>query len=172
MTDTVSTPTDEMSVITSFEGNYAFLSNFYKFENPISLGGFLFKTVEHAFQAAKTKDNAARERIAKARTPAVARQISRMSVVASEWKEAQDAIMDDLLKQKFAKNAALVDKLLETQNSILINGNTWNDRYWGMEWDASKGAWSGENRLGRKLMELRQIYRTIRENCKDGDCND
>ena len=47
--------------ITSFAGEYSFLSNFYPCA--ITLDGDDYPTVEHAFQAAKTDDPAQRRSI-------------------------------------------------------------------------------------------------------------
>lgn len=54
-------------MIDKFSGDFAFLSNFHLCE--VVLDGIIFKSVEHAFQAAKTTNEAARVAISAARTP-------------------------------------------------------------------------------------------------------
>ena len=42
-------------------------------------------------------------------------------------------------------------KLADTEDEELIEGNTWNDTYWGV----CRGV--GENHLGKLLMEVREM---------------
>jgi predicted NAD-dependent protein-ADP-ribosyltransferase YbiA (DUF1768 family) len=39
--------------------------------------------------------------------------------------------MFELVLEKFKQNLELKQKLLETGNQELIEGNTWNDTFWG-----------------------------------------
>ena len=55
------------------------------------------------------------------------------------------------MRAKFTQNPKLKEQLLSTGDAILIEGNTWNDRYWGV--DASSGV--GKNHLGKLLMKIR-----------------
>jgi hypothetical protein len=57
--------------------------------------------------------------------------------------------MVDLLCQKFT-NSELRQKLLATEDAILIEGNTWGDTFWGV----CKGV--GKNHLGKILMAIRK----------------
>ena len=52
------------------------------------------------------------------------------------------------LKSKF-QNAEMREKLLATEDAILIEGNNHGDRYWGMV----NG--EGQNKLGKLLMRIR-----------------
>lgn len=168
LVDTVEKNTPD--AITSFRGGYAFLSNFYRFPHPIEYGNIFFHTVEHAFQAAKTRDVMARQRIALASSPGIARQMGRMSQLRSDWDGVKLTIMKELVRQKFKKNSALLKSLVETGNAVLIEGNRWNETYWGMVWDASTNSWAGENHLGRILMEIRDSAKARLQDCEDGDC--
>ena len=58
--------------------------------------------------------------------------------------------MYNTLVAKFTQNPDLAKKLLATGDALLIEGNTWNDRYWGV----CRG--KGENRLGILLMLVRE----------------
>ena len=57
--------------------------------------------------------------------------------------------MYEVCKAKFTQNDGLKHKLKDTGDAILIEGNTWGDRIWGV----CNGV--GENRLGRILMQIR-----------------
>ena len=58
-------------------------------------------------------------------------------------------LMFDLVTEKFKQNPELKQKLLETGNQELIEGNTWNDTFWGV----CNG--QGQNWLGKILMLVR-----------------
>lgn len=65
--------------------------------------------------------------------------------------------MYEICMTKFMQHTDLKTMLLATGDSILIEGNQWNDRYWGMV-DGS-----GENHLGRILMDIRKkLYEETR----------
>ena len=68
------------------------------------------------------------------------------------WKEAQLDIMESILSAKFGQNPALMDKLAETGNCILTNGNSKHETFWGVD----LYSWQGENHLGRLLMKIRE----------------
>jgi hypothetical protein len=63
--------------------------------------------------------------------------------------------MYDLLRKKFANYPLLRKMLMETGDAILIEGNYWNDRFWGI-------CGEGLNVLGILLMLVREqcIMRT------------
>lgn len=162
--DTVTTET-----ITELSGEYSFLSNQYRFQHPIIYGDLFFHTVEHAFQASKTRDEMARRRIAQASSPAIARQISRMSQDRSDWEDVKLTIMETLLNKKFKKNLPLMKALVDTGGKIIMARNQDNDDFWGVIWDANAEKWVGENYLGRLLMKVRGEMRQL-IGCPDGDC--
>jgi predicted NAD-dependent protein-ADP-ribosyltransferase YbiA (DUF1768 family) len=66
-----------MSVVTiaRFAGQWAFLSNFYP--SRISLGEYVYATVEHAFQSHKTMLARERRDILNASTPSEAKRLGR-----------------------------------------------------------------------------------------------
>ena len=141
-----------MTAITRFRGAYAFLSNFYS--SPIEVNGITFPTVEHAFQAAKVclklPDRHAQQRhCARKNTPAAAKQWGKTVPLRTDWKKAHLVIMARLLALKFAHGSKLGRLLLETRPLQLVEGNDWNDTYWGV----CNG--KGRNMLGELLMEQR-----------------
>ena len=140
-----------MKSIDHFQGQYRWLSNFW----PCYLvyHDILYPTVEHAYQAAKVEDLALKIKIKDCPTPAEAKDFFQTHSVkpAAGWTiEKKLAIMEELLKIKFSGiDPFLTRALLETGDAELIEGNTWNDTFWGVY----NGA--GENNLGRLLMKVR-----------------
>ena len=128
-----------MTVINSFQGEYFFLSNF--FYSPFEFDGEIYSTVEHAFQAAKTFDTEQRQSICLAASPAQAKQMGRAVQLRPDWEQVKFDIMLALLRLKFSQ-ADLRQKLLDTGDSELIEGNTWGDKVWGCV--LYKGQWVGQ----------------------------
>lgn len=139
-------------VIDSFSGRYRFLSNFYLCN--IVYGYEMYPSVEHAYQAAKTNDLAARDKIRKANTCSLAKRLGRLVIIREDWESIKRNIMYSLLIKKFT-HVDLRQLLLQTGDSILVEGNHWGDQYWGV----CNG--KGSNYLGKLLMRVRYV---IREN--------
>ncbi len=137
-------------MIDRFDGEYAFLSNFDP--SPIVLDRITYPTVEHAFQAAKTDDRLERERMASLPTPGAAKRAGRKVALRPDWERVKVGIMEELVRRKFA-DPDLAGKLLATGDEELIEGNTWNDRFWGV----CRG--TGRNQLGKILMRVRAELR-------------
>lgn len=132
--------------ITSFTRRYAFLSNFYEESNG--------KTVEHYFQAAKTDDPFERIRIIGSPTPSEAKRFGRNATLRYDWEEVKLQIMIDLVKHKF-EDPDLSDMLVETEDRLLVEGNTWHDNIWGNCIGRECVNQPGHNWLGVILMSLR-----------------
>ncbi len=137
----------EPQVIDSFRKEYGFLSNYAL--SPFTLNNVYYSTVEHAFQAQKTFDKAEQEYIAQLSSPSDAKWAGRQLKIRPDWDKVKDDIMLACLRYKF-QNPILAQLLLDTGNAILIEGNTWQDTYWGV----CKGV--GENMLGKLLMQVRE----------------
>lgn len=133
-------------MITSFSGEYEFLSNFYPSE--VEYNGIKFPTVEHAYQAAKCKTKEEMQKFTEYDTPGKAKRAGRKVDLRNDWEDVKLNIMGELLRQKFS-NLAMAEKLLETDKEFLVEGNNWNDTFWGV-CDRK-----GENHLGVILMKLR-----------------
>ena len=135
-------------MIDSFDGKYAFLSNFY--DSPLKIDqDYTYPTVEHYFQAMKTTDPIERKKIADAPTPGQAKKMGRHVNLRPSWNEIKDDIMYIGVWTKFM-NPELRAKLLSTGDEELIEGNWWGDKYWGV----CNG--EGENHLGKILMRVRK----------------
>jgi N-glycosidase YbiA len=137
------TPTEP---ITSFNGEFSFLSNFHPC--PVNFEGIRFPTSEHAFQAAKTLDHNQRAIIAMLMTPGKAKRAGRKLHIRPDWERVKIPTMEKILRMKFS-NPEMREKLLATGDRVLIEGNNWNDTFWGVCNN------QGENHLGRLLMEIR-----------------
>lgn len=137
----------ESKVVDSFRGEYRFLSNFYPY--PINIGKFEYPTVEHYFQAMKCVRASDREKIRKAASPGEAKKLGRKVELRKDWDDVKIKIMKVALREKF-KDPTLARQLLNTGDSILVEGNVWGDVFWGK----CKGR--GQNILGKLLMKIRQ----------------
>lgn len=134
--------------IDSFRGKYYFLSNF--FPAPIIYDGLIYQNNEAAFQAQKTLEKTDRKVFTQL-APAEAKRRGRHVRLRDDWEEIKDGIMEEIVRAKFSQNPKLKAELLATGEAQLIEGNTWNDRYWGV--DVRSGI--GKNHLGKILMKVR-----------------
>lgn len=146
-----------MQVIDKFDGEYAFLSNFYFF--PMCSNRTIFKTVEHYFQAYKAITRETFERIVAQPTPGLAKREGRMITLRKDWDTIKDQIMLEGLQLKFS-NWDLREQLLATGDAILIEGNTWHDNYWGNCTCERCKDIEGKNHLGTLLMQVREEIKT------------
>lgn len=137
----------DREMIDSFTGEYRFLSNFEP--SNIEMDGRLYRTVEHAYQAAKTLNDEERANIQQMWTPGQAKKAGQKVTLRDDWESVKVDVMADLIRQKFNAEP-LRSKLLATGDAKLVEGNWWNDTFWGV----CKG--KGENKLGKILMMVRQ----------------
>lgn len=137
-----------MEKIYEFRGDYRFLSNFYPCE--VEYEGIVYPSVENAFQAAKTLNNAERLQFTNVK-PGIAKRLGRKVALRHDWEKVKVDIMKELLRKKFSQEP-LKSKLLETGDRELEEGNRWNDRFWGI---CPPGSGMGKNILGRLIMEIR-----------------
>lgn len=134
--------------ITSFNGQYRFLSNFYPAK--VCYQGYVYPTVEHAYQAAKCLIHTDLVAIRAAVTPGDAKRLGNQVPLPAWWEITKIDIMRFLLIQKFIA-MPLTQYLWDTNPKQLIEGNTWGDTFWGV----CNGR--GENHLGKLLMEIRRF---------------
>ena len=126
-------------MIVEFDGEYAFLSNFY--DSPIFYEGITYPTNEHFFQAMKTLD--------------LAKRMGRNVQLRPDWEKVKVDVMRTGLMLKFT-DAALAEKLLATGDEELVEGNWWHDNTWGNCHCTECSRKGGRNLLGMLLMELRK----------------
>ena len=147
-------------MIDRFVGPQRFLSNF--FESKVWHDGVVYPTVEHAFQAAKTLDFEERRRISRLDSAGKAKRAGRNVELRSDWNRVKEAIMFELVLQKFTFWPELKHKLLSTGELPIQEGNTWHDNFWGNCTCVKCRDIPGRNRLGHILMYVRGILRTKR----------
>jgi ribA/ribD-fused uncharacterized protein len=115
------------------------------------MDGRTYPSVEHAYQAAKTLDDSQRERIGRCLKAGEAKRMGRLVTMREDWDEVKIDVMRSLVEQKFTRHENLGNRLLDTGDQHLEEGNTWGDTFWG----TCNG--KGENHLGKILMEVREI---------------
>lgn len=135
-------------MITSFTGKYFFLSNFYPCQ--VLYEGIEYDSSEHAFVAAKSDDIRDREYIATIPTAGKAKQYGRRLILRPGWDSMRVQVMRDIVNIKFASHDYLNSALIYTGEEELVEGNYWDDTFWGQ---CPVG--TGENNLGKILMEIR-----------------
>lgn len=163
--------------ILEFKDEYRWLSNFHDYI--IVLGGRMFASAEHAFNATKTLDPEEQKLVERARSPFEAKKIGRTVTLRPNWDEVvRYQMMRLVVEAKFPEgDGALTKKLLETGKRLLVEGNDWGDRTWGATWEPlttthHETKWAvrtfddkpseylvGDNWLGRLLMERRDALR-------------
>jgi ribA/ribD-fused uncharacterized protein len=113
-----------------------------------------YPTAEHAYQAAKLESPDLKTKIKNCPTPAEAKDFFETYQIkpGPGWTISKKLhIMEEILMIKFGgKDPLLTRALLATGDSELIEGNTWDDRFWGV------CNHSGENNLGKILMKIRE----------------
>jgi ribA/ribD-fused uncharacterized protein len=141
-----------LKIIKEFQGEYRFLSNFW----PCYLvyNHLLYPSAEHAYQAAKVNKPDVKSQIKDCHTPAEAKDFFKTHDIKPDldWTiEKKLMIMEQLLTIKFGgKEPLLTRALLATGDAALIEGNNWNDTFWGVCNNI------GENNLGKILMNIRK----------------
>ena len=140
-------------MINSFTGEYRFLSNFYPSE--FEAFGYTWPTVEHFFQACKSRDpEEDMPRFARCPTPGAAKRLGRTVRLVDDWESFWRYERMELgLRLKFSHlHPDLCQKLVATYPRMLVEGNTWGDITWGQV-DGK-----GSNLLGWMLMRIREHH--------------
>ena len=137
----------KIMAIDKFHEEFDWLSNFFPCQ--VKFEGLTFTSSEAAFQAAKCADQNEREKfvnLSAGRTKRLGKKVN----LREDWNRVKIDVMREVLICKFSQNPELKEKLIATGNEELIEGNNWNDRFWGV----CRGV--GQNHLGKLLMEIRR----------------
>ena len=137
-------------MIDKFDGEYRFLSNFYP--SVMKYKDIIYMSAEGAYQAQKCEDEIAKE-LFMFLSAAEAKRLGRNVKMREDWDIVKDDIMKEIVFEKFSQHPFLKEKLIATRDQELVEGNDWNDYYWGV----CKG--KGRNKLGEILMEVRTCLR-------------
>lgn len=132
---------------------YGEFSNFSP--HPIVVHGVEWPTSEHYFQAQKFADTEHEELIRHASTPGQAAKMGRdrNRPLRADWEEIRKDVMKLATYCKFTQHPELRQLLLDTGDAWLVERTT-DDHYWG---DGGDG--SGQNMLGRTLMDIRNLLK-------------
>jgi len=139
-------------MITQFKGEYSWLSNFYPIQ--IVYKGEIYASVEHAYMSAKS-DSLHWKRFCQDPSKS-ASQVKKASynpnlIYIDSWDVVKLEVMEDCLREKF-KDAVLLNKLINTGDEELSEGNYHNDMFWGFCLKTN----FGKNHLGELLMKIRK----------------
>lgn len=139
--------------ITSFRGQYAGFSNFYTCN--IVYKGVFYSSAERAFQSAKCDNPIWKEYCADNSNLVgdVKREARFISPLVDNWDNIRVDVMYEILKFKFSdENPKLKQLLLSTEDTEILEGNTWKDKFWGVD----SITLEGQNNLGKILMKIRE----------------
>lgn len=139
----------EQTAIKKFDNKYKFLSNFSN--HSVKYRGIRYLSAEAAFQAQKCADPKQAKDFSDL-LPGSAKRLGRKVKLRKDWDQIKEGVMFYVLQAKFDQHEWLRERLIDTGDAELIEGNTWGDTYWGV----CKG--EGENRLGYILSVLRHRY--------------
>jgi N-glycosidase YbiA len=136
---------------TPHEEPYGCFSNFSR--HGIEMDGVWWSTVEHYFQAQKFTGTPHVVQIQRALTPKQAAEMGRNRAwpLRSDWEQIKDEVMFKAVLRKFETHRELRTLLLSTGEEEIVESAP-GDYYWGCGADGS-----GQNKLGKLLMEVRSI---------------
>lgn len=130
---------------------YGFLNNFKKAR--MFIFGRWWNNVESPYQASKAIHSSDFHAIWMCKTPREAMNLGRSITVKNNWEEVKNQTMYECIFSKFTQNHDLLQQLLDTEHSELIEDSP-IDSYWG------RGPnWDGINQLGKTLMKVREELR-------------
>lgn len=139
-------------MITEFQGEYGWLSNFWYFDTPMYYQGLYYSTNEHFYVAMKTDDLDLRRKVSEHPLKGLKR-FGNSLPLRPDWEMIKLQVMEYGLRYKFSdKNLSLKNKLLSTGDLFIQEGNMWGDKYWGVCLKTGEG----ENNLGKLLMKIRE----------------
>jgi len=145
--------------IKEFQKDYRWLSNFSDCE--VVLDGLTYRSVEYAYQAAKTLIVSERAHIIAAGYAGEAKRRGKLVTKRPDWEQVKLQVMEGLLLQKFPQKY-FKDKLLATGDQELIEGNYYHDVFYGVcNGKCRKGLHTpfGDNHLGKLIMKIRDELR-------------
>lgn len=164
--------------ILKFRQEFSYLSNFNVLKNKIHYFGYDYISVEAGYMAQKCDDVAWKQYCSTISPHGNAQSEMKKAAykvdLVKDFRDKQLKIMLDLLRLKFRNNPELANKLVATYPRMIMEGNVWNDRYWGATIPKQKHChlsdsgeleklyeefpqyfYVGQNYLGRLLMKVR-----------------
>lgn len=112
--------------------------------------GICFWGVEHLFYYITRKTEDERERIYACDNQSISVR-AKNTKLRPDWDDIKIDFMKEMLRAKFHQGGRkLAQKLVDTGDIELLERNSWNSYFWGVDPDGN-----GENWLGILLMEVR-----------------
>ena len=159
-------------MIEQFKDDYRWLSNFW-LAIIIDRQGVVQPASEYVYQTEKTLKESERIWISEARSCGEAKRRGQQVTLRPDWNEIKVSRMMYVSLLKYEQHEDLRRKLVATDGHTLIEGNCWNDWFWGAIpynpnaqgqsglplWEGTDCAWAGYNWLGRILMMVRDMYK-------------
>lgn len=139
-------------VIDKFEDEFFFLSNYFPCK--VEFEGNTFLSSEAAYQSQKCPSRVKEFLNLEADA---AKKLGKTVEIREDWEQKKINIMRRILVCKFIENSNLGDKLIATAPAKLIEGNWWNDTFWGV----CNGV--GSNNLGISLELVRTALIKMKE---------
>lgn len=161
-------------MINIFRDENYFLSNFYPCL--VVKDNIKYPSVEHYYVAMKTNApiithenkkyrlNDFRKMISELKYPGMVKKIGKKIPIREDWDTEKINIMKYGIREKF-KDSNLKNKLINTKNEELVEGNWWHDNYFGNCFCDNCKNKKGKNKLGKLIMEIRD---EINDNKKGG----
>jgi ribA/ribD-fused uncharacterized protein len=120
------------------------------------VAGGRFESSEALYQASKFTDHELQAEIASRRNPMQAKMVGRghAQAIRDDWMDLRVAVMRWCLAVKLAQSQSRFGLALRETDGLEIIEQSRHDRFWGAVPDGAD-LLSGENTLGRLLMELR-----------------
>lgn len=133
---------------------------------PIEHNNLIFSSVENAYMYVKCPhcivENEGKdiswEQFCLTMPPNIVKKKSKDLPVHTYWGDIKLKVMYTFLLKKFSQEP-FKSKLLATGNENIIEGNYWNDTFWGV--DLKQNPNIGENWLGRLIMDIRLKLRKM-----------
>lgn len=147
---------EEIRFYRANEKPYGVFSNLYK--APVVFEGVEYPTAEHAYQAGKARKKEVRDWLMAAPSPALLAMAAHGLYwwdVSPGWSKKKFERMKAVLRAKFEQHSDLLEILLSTGDSTLIETAT-VDNATNRLWGQVNG--KGKNMLGTLLMEVRNEF--------------
>jgi len=141
------------------KNDYGWMSNFYRCD--IRYKDLTYKSSEAAWQAQKTLDEEVRKTF-QFMTSAESKRAGRKVTLRPDWESVKYSIMVDVLTAKFSQNVQLLNWLMLTgEEQLLENTTGWHDNTWGDCSCPKCKNITGQNLLGKALMEVRASFAPV-----------
>ena len=147
---------------TAFYSKHSFLSNFYP--AVFTVDNIRYNSVEQMFVRMKLEAAGRTDLIPTLMQEDDCLRMKRLGDSVSvprdsDWDQKKDNIMQKAVLTKFQQNEQLMQKLKATEGRTLVEAS-WGDSYWGAgvgltSANLKRNAWSGQNKLGQILMNVR-----------------